>query len=173
MANFQFKNYIFSFNPNRFEISRQRMIKVFQSPIGQPKAYLQDLGMEPIVVSGEGELIGESLMDEYAKLYQLFLEEESGLLQVPGLIPFSCFFRSLSIVGQAGPKVLTYQFEFIEDCEKNTVSLTSVADRYVSRRGDTLALVAIRFGVSISQLLEKNPSLSLGMDLQEGTTIWI
>lgn len=177
MANFRFKNYVFSYNPNRFEVSRKRIIKVFHPPImlnaESSKAYLQELGMEPIVVNGQGELIGDALMEEYAKLYRLFLEGGSGLLQIPGLVPFSCFFQKLSVVGQAGPKVLSYQFEFLEDCEKNRVELASVQEHYISRLGDTLALIAVRFGISMEELMKKNPSFSLGMDLKEGTKVWL
>ena len=174
---FQYKDYVFSINPNRFEIFRGRILKTYQPPMVKdgvsPRAIIQPIGLEPISVTGEGELVGENPMEEYARLYQLFLEEGSGLLSLPSLTPFYCYFESLRMTGQAGPNVLTYEFAFLEDCEKNQVSLTSTDRYYLSRRGDTLSLIAVKCGITVEQLLSSNPSLQSSEELEEGTMVWL
>ena len=174
---FQFKDYSFPINPNRFTISRGRVLKTFQPPVARAgvvrRAVIQPIGLEPIVVTGTGELAGEDPMAEYAKLYQLFLQEGSGLLTLPELTPFYCYFQSLRMTGQAGPNVLSYEFSFLEDCEKNSAALDSVPRYYVSRRGDTLCLAAVKCGVTVEALLEQNPGLEAADELKEGTLLWL
>ena len=174
---FQYKDYVFSINPNRFEIFRGRILKTFQPPIVSkgttPRAMIQPIGLEPIVIKGEGELVGVNPMEEYAKLYQLFLDEKSGLLGLPNLTPFYCYFESLQLTGQAGPNVLTYQFTFLEDCEKNKIPFTSTKSFYISRAGDTLCLIAVKNNTTTEQLLLSNPTLQVSEELEEGTVVWL
>lgn len=174
---FRYKEYEFHINPNKFQIQRKRILKTFQPPVQTnaliPKAQIQDLGFEPITVTGEGEIIGDQLMAQYTALYEVFLQSGSGLLHIPGLSPFHCFFEKLSMVGQAGPKVLTYQFLFLEDCTKNVSDLLGVRNFYVTKRGDTLQVLALRFGMTEAELLQNNPQLDGVAALEEGIMLWL
>ena len=174
---FQFKDYIFPINPNRFRISRGRVLKTFQPPMAGAgvvrRAVIQPIGLEPVVITGTGELAGEDPMAEYVSLYQLFLQEGSGLLTLPGLTPFYCYFQSLQLTGEAGPNVLGYEFSFLEDCEKNSAALEHVPQYYVCRSGDTLCLAAVKCGVSVEELRSQNPALDAADELEEGTILWL
>lgn len=171
MGKFRFKGYEFRFNPSRFQINGSRNLKVFESPLCG--AVTQDLGFAPLQVSGEGELLGDDLMGEYQKLYRLFQEKSSGMLFLPDMKPFYCFFEKLSVTGRAGPRVLTYQFSFTEDCEKNSGEMAVSRPYYIAKAGDTLYLIGVKCGVSTARLLEKNPRLSLMSEIKEGTMIWL
>lgn len=174
---FRFKDYEFTINPDKFQMGRRRILKVFQPPLQRnrtvPKPQVQDLGLEPMMVSGEGTLIGDDPMEEYTKLYQLFLQQGSGLLHIPGIVPFHCHFESLSMTGKAGPKLLTYQFVFVEDSEKNNPVLHPVKTTYLTRSGDTVSLLAMKAGMELDEFLEKNPHLDVTTEIKEGTMVWL
>lgn len=171
MGKFRFKEYTFAFNPHTFAVVQNRRVRTI--PLVNGTVAAQELGFAPMAVTGEGELIGDDLMGEYQKLYELMLEKESGLLYLPDMTPFYCFLNKLSVIGKAGPRVLRYQFEFLEDCEKNTRTLTAQKPYYLTKAGDTLTLVAIKCGISLRALAALNPTLAQGEALEEGVMIWL
>lgn len=114
---FRFKGYEFRYYPARFQIQDSRNLKVFLNPFGTPM--IQDLGFFPQIITGQGTLTGEQMLKEFNTLQKLFLESSSGLLYLPNEKPIDCYFSELSIVGEAGPRMLHYQFTFTEDCEKS------------------------------------------------------
>lgn len=174
---FRYKDYEFQINPQTLKLQRARILKAFQPPVQTsnvlPKTQIQDLGLAPMSVSGEGLLIGDDRMRQYTDLYDCLVQGGSGLLHIPGLTPFYCFFEQLSLVGRAGPKLLQYTFLFREDTTKNVASPKMVRDFYISRAGDTLEAIATRFGLTVEQLLERNPHCNTQSTLVEGIMLWI
>lgn len=168
---FRFKGYEFQVNPARFQISGSRNLKLFQSPLCKPVT--QDLGFNPLRITGEGELFGSDVMGEYQKLYKVYREESSGILFLPNMKPFYCFFDHLSITGQAGPQILKYEFSFTEDCQKNNETIANIQSYYVAKKGDTLYSIGLKCNISIVRLMEKNPRLSAMQELEEGTIVWL
>ncbi|MBC8610051.1 Uncharacterised protein [uncultured Ruminococcus sp.] len=174
---FQFKDYTFAVNPGQFQISRGKILKAFQPPMitgtVYPRAVIQPIGVEPILVTGRGELIGENVMEEYTRLYQVFIQEESGLLYLPNLAPFYAYFQKLEMTGKAGPNILSYEFSFLEDCGKNQTELSAQEPFYISRSGDTLCLISVKTGKTVEELLLSNPALQVSGELSEGTMVWL
>jgi len=108
-----FKNYEFFYNPRTFTIKRERNIVEFISPVAG--SIVQDLGLGARVVTGEGELVGNDIENQYEKLNELFLSQHNGLLHIPKYKPFYAYFASLSVTAKPAPNLLTYSFKFIED----------------------------------------------------------
>lgn len=174
---FRYKDYQFQINPQTLQLKRTRILKAFQPPLQTsnliPTTQIQDLGLAPMSVSGEGLLLGDDRMRQYTELYDCLLQGGSGLLHLPGLTPFYCFFEELTMIGRAGPKVLHYRFLFREDASQNFSTPKMVRDFYLSRAGDTLEAIAARFELTLEQLLQRNPHCNTQIALVEGTMLWI
>lgn len=113
----RFKGYELPYNPKRFQLKRERHILKINSPLSG--SVLQDLGFHAAVLTGDGCFYGMNGQAEYDRLFALFQTAESGLLHSPGQKPFHAYFTALSAARTAGPDVLTYHFEFVEDCQKS------------------------------------------------------
>ncbi len=133
---------------------------------------MQDLGDKPMVITGTGELIGD-YMEQYAKLYDIYIDRTSGLLYLPELAPICCYFTGLEIVGKAGPGLLTYSFEFSEDCENTSNSIISERSYHIVSAYDTLYTIALKYGISAETLFELNSSVTDALNLTEGDIIWL
>lgn len=166
----KFKDYQFKFNPEKFSVLQQRRIKTFNTPFDD--VYMQDLGFKPKVITGEGVLIGNNLMSEFEKLSNLQNQKESGLLYLPNLSPFYCFFNNLEIVGKAGEFLLRYKFEFLEDVMKNNKKIRAVKSFYVVKSGETLVEIAMKNNISVEKLKELNPNV-YNLTLKEGEILWL
>lgn len=166
----KFKDYQFKFNPEKFSISQKRQLKLFACP--NFDVQIQDLGFMPRVITGEGILVGDDLMKEFEKISNLHNQENSGLLYLPNLSPFYCYFNDLQIIGQAGEMVLRYKFEFIEDAPKNSRNIKSVKSYYIVRKGETFVEIASKNNIALDKLKQLNPSYN-NLTLKEGDIIWL
>lgn len=171
LGSFRYKNYEFLYHPVSFQISQRRNLKEFVMPQGN--SVIQELGKEAMVVSGEGVLLGEDLMEQYGRLNDLFLDTGSGSLFLPGMSPIFCFWKELSVSGRPGPKMLTYRFSFLEDTERNSGRIYQRNPYYTVVSGDTLTLIAAKCNLTVEELLEKNPGLNGAGGLKEGTLVWL
>lgn len=109
----RFKGFEFNYNPHTFTISGRRNIVEFLSPVSG--SIVQDLGASARTITGEGVLLGADCNKQYEQLFATFLQEQSGLLQIPDMKPFYAFFASLSVTAKPTPNLLYYSFKFIED----------------------------------------------------------
>lgn len=166
----KFKNYQFRFNPEKFSVSQKRRLKMFSCP--NFNVQIQDLGFMPRVITGEGVLIGNDLMKEFEQISNLHNQEDSGLLYLPNIAPFYCYFNDLQVVGQAGESVLRYKFEFIEDSMKNNKNLKSFKPYYIVKKGETLVEIASKNNIPLKTLKGLNPSYD-NFNLKEGDILWL
>lgn len=155
MAQFSFKGESFPYFPKEIRISGQKRLARLSLAFGGTA--VQQLGWEPLEITGTGELTGE-LGGEFDRLYQLFSQPDSGILQLPGFSPLPCFFTALEGVGQPGPAVLEYRFSFLEDTAY-TGSLTQQGSTVVAAQGDTLYTLAQRLGIDAAALIAANPGV--------------
>lgn len=166
----KFKNYNFKFNPEKFSVTQKRRLKIFQAP--SDNVYIQDLGFMPRVITGEGVLIGDDLMKEFEIISNLHTEQDSGLLYLPNITPFYCYFNNLEIVGQAGEVILHYKFEFVEDSTQNSKNIKSFKSYYVVKSGETMVEIAMKNNISLDKLKQLNP-LYDNLSLKEGDILWL
>ncbi len=169
-SSFRYKNYTFLYHPSSFSVTRQRILKEFLLP--QNGSVIQDLGQTAIKITGTGYLFGENCMEQFEQLNDLFLEDGSGALFLPGMSPVFCHFEELSVEGNPGPKMLRYRFSFLEDPQRNSGKISARRSYYVAVAGDTLTVIAAKCQMTVAELLEKNPGLSQD-NLKEGDILWL
>lgn len=110
----RFKGYELAYNPNSFDVKKERNIVQINSPLSG--SIVQDLGFNPAVITGEGNLFGADAKKQYDEIYSLLLKNKSGLLHIPGIKPFFAYFVSINTTHNAGPNLINYKFKFVEDC---------------------------------------------------------
>lgn len=126
----------------------------------------------PRVITGEGILIGDDLMKEFEKISNLHTQKNSGLLYLPNITPFYCYFNDLQVLGQAGELVLRYKFEFIEDCVRNSTNIKSIKSYYIAKKGETLVEIASKNNIGLEKIKLLNPSFD-NLNLKEGDIVWL
>lgn len=108
----RFKGYSFNYNPNTITVKQERRVVVHCSPLC--KSIVQDVGVMPLVVTGEGELFGENVMLQFERLSATFASLNEGLLCLPDMAPFTACFCDLTVVRKPTPNLLKYSFRFME-----------------------------------------------------------
>lgn len=108
----RFKGFEFSCNPRTLSIKQERNIVQFNSPI--TTCVVQDLGIKATVITGDGELFGKNVLDQFDKLSQTFKQLGVGILYIPGMKPINSSFCSLTITAKPSPDLLYYSFKFME-----------------------------------------------------------
>lgn len=108
----QFNSLTLRYNPRKIEIELQKAVKLIDMPFSSP--VLQELGIRPRVIRGEGEFFGADCAAQFELLQAEFMRGGAGRLFCPLCPPINACFSALKIIGEAGPPVLRYAFEFIE-----------------------------------------------------------
>ncbi len=170
-SKFRFKDYEFKYNPREFSITKERNLLKFIVP--EQEHVIQDMGYEPTVISGVGELVGTNIMDEYVKIQDIFNDNSSGLLFIPNLSPINCYFNRLQITGRAGPKVLSYSFEFVENAKLSSTFSSTASKYYIATGGESLSQIAIKYGIDLDELALKNTDITDSENISQGVTVWL
>nr|DAR28761.1 MAG TPA: LysM [Caudoviricetes sp.] len=163
-----YKNYVWPFNPKQVEVAYSRNIQNLKLPLYG--SVLQDMGFDKRVVTGSGEFIGSGCMEEFSRLAAVFASGESGLLRLPGDMPFPAAFASLKMIGEAQPDCVSYSFVFVEDDagpEESSLSETS----YVCKGGESLWEVANLYGTDVDTLKSLNPLIQWPNALEAGQKV--
>lgn len=169
MAEFSYKGESFPYYPKEIKLSASKRLSTF--PLAFQGTAVQQQGREPLEISGSGELTGD-LGTEFARLYRLFLQPDSGILQLPGFSPIRCYFTALEGIGQPGPAVLEYRFTFLEDPDYGA-SLTTGTGYALVQEGETLYTLARRLGVEAEELIAANPQIADPMSPERGSVVWL
>lgn len=110
---FYFKGVRFPYNPKSITVKRERRLAHFFSPLAGN--VIQDLGCEPTVISGVGELGGSQAAEQLAAITALFEAGGTGVLQLPGHSAMSARFALLQSEETAGLPLIRYRFSFVEE----------------------------------------------------------
>lgn len=111
MNRMSFGTYAFPYNPESLKISHTRRIVTRFSPLCG--SLVEDYGLEPIRVSGEGEFFGASAETEFTALVEVFKTEGKRNLIVGGET-LSAYFESLTVIRGAESRAIRFHFEFVE-----------------------------------------------------------
>lgn len=169
MAQFSFKGESFPYFPKEIKLSASKRLSPVSLAFGG--TVMQQLGREPMEISGSGELTGD-LGTEFARLHRLFLQSDSGVLQLPGFSPIRCYFTALEGIGQSGPAVLEYRFTFLEDPDYAS-ALTAGTNYALVQEGETLYTLAKRLGVDAAKLIAANPDITDPLSPERGSVVWL
>ena len=165
----RFKEYIWPYNPKRYEILYQQQVVSHKVPFGT--YLLQQMGRTKRILRGEGEFVGEGAYAEFKKLATVFYDETPGMLVHPVWQSAKAYFVALSLKQEPREDYVHYSFEFWE-CPPAVQSVSSVPKAepevldsdaeenwYTIVKGDTLWSVANRYGMELSALLAMNPQI--------------
>lgn len=169
----RYKDYIWPHNPATYSITYERQVAVHKVPFG--RYCMQDLGLSCRVMRGEGEFAGEGAYEEFKRLASVFYGGGPGLLIHPVWQISNAYFTALKLEQQPRPDYVRYSFEFRERYDGYGEALTELAEgagsavqtaQAAARRGshtvssgESLWIIAQRYGVSLADLLAANPGI--------------
>lgn len=135
---------------------------------------MQDLGRCYKILTGEGEFIGENAYDRFKELAEVFEEGGIGILVHPVWQLTKAYFVKLTLRQEPRENYVAYSFEFWEDISDSgsfemisaneTSAETQVSEKKSERvhtvvKGDTLWAIAADNGMTLSELISKNPQI--------------
>ena len=168
----RFKDYIWPHNPKIYTIDYERVMACSKVPFGL--YHLQDLGRTCRVMRGEGEFSGPDAYAQFGALANVFYSEGAGVLIHPLWQAASAYFVELRLKQEPRPDYVSYTFTFWEDLnyydaalkkEESAGTASGKADEsgatHVHKvvQGDTLWAIAKRYGITLDELLKKNPQI--------------
>lgn len=175
LAPLKFKNYTWPVNPRSYSLRFEKNTAIHHYPYTNINE-VDDTGMKPREVSGEGEFIGEGAYEEFKKLASVFYSRGPGSLIHPIWQIQQAIFTRLEVEQEPTPDYVKYSFSFIEHSPEVKVKVKQKASNsntsnkpktsqkvksktYSVKKGDSLWLIAKRNGMSLQQLVKKNPQI--------------
>ena len=169
ISKIRFKGYEWEHNPETLKVVNDNNIREQDLPLGSSISRYYSAKCRK--VSGKGKLVGNECLVKFNELVKLQGQSESGILTLPSTKPFYAYFKKLELLCEPSPNVITYSFEFIEDCEKNH---TDKEPYFHTVMGDeTLWDISYKYGVNIETLVSLNPEIKRVDELSEGLKVKI
>lgn len=182
----RYKGYTWPHNPRVYSIDYERKMAVHKTPFGLFR--LQDLGRTNRIMEGEGEFVGEDAYEQFGQLANVFYDGGPGLLIHPLWQAANAYFVSLRLEQEPRPDYVRYSFSFWEDDSWYTglaVQDTNLgqdsglqgetgageAVYYQVVKGDTLWELAVRYGLSLAELIALNPQIKNPNLIQVGEEV--
>lgn len=162
----RYKGFNFRVNPLSVEITGSHSHSKYDLPYKGEVVRSKGLGCR--VVKGKGELKGTDCIEQYAELRALQQKKGTGVLSVPGLMPFKAFFTKLSGEADVTPDRIIYSFEFTEESSEK---LSSLPEFHIVKDGETLFDIAFDCAVNIERLVELNPWIKRPDELEKGQKV--
>ena len=122
----RFKDYVWPHNPRTYSISYRRAVASDKVPFQH--YYMQDLGLDYRVLSGEGEFSGADAYDEFKRLAAVFYDPGAGTLIHPVWQPAQAYFVALELTQEPRSDYIAYRFEFWEDTARHTPGTYAAGD---------------------------------------------
>mgnify|MGYP002572480670 FL=1 len=184
----QYKGFVWPHNPRTYTITYDRQVAVHKVPFG--RYAMQDLGMTHRVMRGEGEFVGPEAYDTFRALASVFYEGGPGTLLHPVWQSAQVYFVALALTQEPRKDYVRYTFTFWETYSRYRDTLapagaseegsgsqsgggtTSPGGRtHTVAQGETLWGIAQAWGVTLGELLAKNPQLKNPNVIQPGQVL--
>lgn len=181
LAALKYKDYTWPHNPRTYAMDYEKRLVVHSYPYTNYNE-IDDLGVVPREIRGEGEFIGPGAYEEFQKLANIFYKKGPGKLIHPKWVIQNAVFKELKVEEEPIPDYVRYNFLFIEDTsikeniviekkEKNNINnlnsnnLNSTKKesfqkkQYIVKKNDTLSLIAKRNNIKLKDLIKNNPHI--------------
>jgi len=173
LASMRYKSFVWPHNPRTYTIGYERRMASHDTP--HRKSRLEAMGMAHRVMRGEGEFFGPDAYDQFKALACVFYEDTPGLLVHPVWQSVNAYFVELALEQEPRADYVRYSFAFWE-CgeEEKAVGLKEIVEAkpeqahaaekedgsyHIVARGDTLWAIANRCGLTLEQLIDRNPGI--------------
>lgn len=184
----QYKGFVWPHNPRTYTITYDRQVAVHKVPFG--RYAMQDLGMTHRVMRGEGEFVGPEAYDTFRALASVFYEGGPGTLLHPVWQSAQVYFVALALTQEPRKDYVRYTFTFWETYSRyrDTLAPAGASDEgstpqteggttspggrtHIVAQGETLWGIAQAWGVTLGELLAKNPQLKNPNVIQPGQVL--
>ena len=184
----QYKGFVWPHNPRTYTITYDRQVAVHKVPFG--RYAMQDLGMTHRVMRGEGEFVGPEAYDTFRALASVFYEGGPGTLLHPVWQSAQVYFVALALTQEPRKDYVRYTFTFWETYSRyrDTLAPAGASDvgsapqteggtiapggrTHTVAQGETLWGIAQAWGVTLGELLVKNPQLKNPNVIQPGQVL--
>ena len=184
----QYKGFVWPHNPRTYTITYDRQVAVHKVPFG--RYAMQDLGMTHRVMRGEGEFVGPEAYDTFRALASVFYEGGPGTLLHPVWQSAQVYFVALALTQEPRKDYVRYTFTFWETNSRyrDTLAPAGASDEgsgsqsgggttspggrpHTVAQGETLWGIAQAWGVTLGELLAKNPQLKNPNVIQPGQVL--
>lgn len=163
----RFMGYTWHHNPKELSVICDKTVVKFGVPYF--KEMVQSFRSKLCTIKGVGELYGDDCLEQYKKLNEIFEKGEEGVLCLPSLSPMYACFKSLEMLADDKPGVLTYEFSFTQT--KSREALTKVNKTVVADGTKTLWDIAYENSVPIENLVQLNPHIMFINDIKKGEVV--
>ena len=184
----QYTGFVWPHNPRTYTITYDRQVAVHKVPFG--RYAMQDLGMTHRVMRGEGEFVGPEAYDTFRALASVFYEGGPGTLLHPVWQSAQVYFVALALTQEPRKDYVRYTFTFWETYSRyrDTLAPAGASDEgsgsqsgggttspggrtHTVAQGETLWGIAQAWGVTLGELLAKNPQLKNPNVIQPGQVL--
>lgn len=169
LDNMRFGDYIWSHNPENVNVSTVRNIKELALPfVGDA---FQDYGRKKRIAKGTGEFFGKNCVMQFEKLFKVYDEGKKNALYIPGVAQFYALFKNLEITCDTIPDLIAYKFEFWEVANALDENNNEVKKYHIVKEGESLYSIAEKYGISLINILDLNPSIKNLNSLETGRKV--
>lgn len=162
----RYKNFEFPSNPSEIEILSSSACSS-KSEI-QGGSIVENVSVNPTVVSGSGEFYGEGSEEYCARLQNMLRDRESGWLFAPSAPPIKAFFTEFKFGRNNKKNSVSYTFCFTEDCTNKKAYIPP--ESITACEGDNAFEIANRFGVSVNDIMRLN-DFKTPFDINKGDRV--
>lgn len=166
----QFDTFVWPHNPRIYSIGFSRSTVIHKLPFGTYT--VEDLGRGARIMEGEGEFYGKDAYATFRRLASLFYRQMPGVLLHPLWQSSSVYFDMLKLMEEPQENYLRYAFRFVEAPTFSAVSAQQTAPSSLTlSAGDTLWSVAKQHGLTVQELLHRNPNYATCNDARTGEVV--
>ncbi|MCH5321284.1 MAG: LysM peptidoglycan-binding domain-containing protein [Eubacterium sp.] len=148
----KYKNFEFPSNPGKIEIMSSSNCN--SKPIFDGNSAVENVSVNPVIVTGSGEFFGEGREEYCGVLQNLLKSTESGWLFLPSAPPVKAYFTEFKFSQNTKRNSISYTFEFTEDCtDRKSERLFKYT---VAGDGENAFEIANRCSVSVNDIMRLN-----------------
>lgn len=129
---------------------------------------VENVSVNPIIVTGEGAFYGERFEDFCAELQNALKNKGSGWLLIPSAPPIKAFFTELKFKKSSKRNFVLYSFKFTEECSDRKAE--KEFSYIFADKNENAFEIAGRYNVDVNEIMRLNDFKS-PFDISEGDRV--